>query len=130
MLISASLKNCISTILLILTWHITGYDLKIYSYNTRDITLTVECVLQAIIMLWLNIQTKSTCNSRFTFQIYTKFIYNWVYLHWYFLITGVIKPKISERCYYKRKLNIWGKGGLWCVTPLSTIFQLYRGSHF
>jgi len=24
----------------------------------------------------------------------------------------------------------WSKFGLWCLTPLSTIFQLYRGDHF
>ena len=59
------------------------------------------------------------------------FIWTWAYLEisWAIVFVEITKSRFQTKCIFRVIRNqIWF--GLWCLTPLSTIFQLYCGGQF
>ena len=69
-----------------------------------------------------DIKQNSTYKSNFKYQKYTQTD---------LLLLAFIARVISLCKFMHQKLHkLIGWFGLWCLTPLSTIFQLYRGGQF
>jgi hypothetical protein len=84
-------------------------------FSTNRLKNISQCEVKSILLA-------TDKNNSISLNIWTKHYHQY---HYQFVLSVILVSYLDT---YYVNIHLWGLG-LWCLKPLSTIFQLYRGSY-